>query len=312
MKQLKTICVCFVMLLWAALSSTVQGQDPSGTVLLNSGYEMPLFGIDCSAFPAARAEELVYTALREGFRSLQLHAGTAVEEAVGRGIRRAIEDGLISREDLFLSAVFSAVERENVSLLIQNTLTRLGVNYLDLMTERQSAYDKDASGWQAMEQASEAGLIRSLGMAGFSDVRNVDLFLDTAVTFQPAVLQLRVYPYEQRTDMKEHLAESGIVLTAEDPLGGNGEEQILFADSAVSVAATWHQKTSAQIILRWQLQSGNVVMLSPENEAEIAEYADILNFSLNADEMAQIDALDRQQTLIDFESEEVAPVEEWF
>ena len=239
-------------------------------------------------------------------------AGMVNEEGAWKGIQKALEEKLVIREDLFIAAEMTGAETENPEKAIQNLLTRLGLNYIDLMLLRQSQYDRDAALWAAMEKANETGMIRSLGLSGFSETMNLDLFLNNAASVMPAVLQLSVYPYEKRQDMRDHLTAYGMIMMSNDPLGGNGEEQVLFADPAVSVAATWHQKTSAQVILRWQLQSGNVIMLTPEHAAQIPEYADIFDFSLGTDEMQQINALDRQQRLIEFESQPVAPVEEWF
>ena len=243
---------------------------------------------------------------------IRVGAGMVNEEGAWKGIQKALEEKLVAREDLFIAAELTGAETENPEKAIQNLLTRLSLNYIDLMLLRQSQYDRDAALWAAMEKANETGMIRSLGLSGFSETMNLDLFLNNAASAMPAVLQLSVYPYEQRQDMRDHLTAYGMIMMSGDPLGGNGEEQVLFADPAVSVAATWHQKTSAQVILRWQLQSGNVIMLTPGHAARIPEYADIFDFSLDTDEMQQINALDRQQRLIEFESEPVAPVKEWF
>lgn len=324
-KQMKNIRIIFLMLAVLFCRVSVQAQenqisgssaglfDPeAGTVILNSGYKMPVIGIHCASSSVAQTEELVYTALQEGFRMIRVGAGMVNEEGAWKGIQKALEEKLVIREDLFIAAEMTGAETENPEKAIQNLLTRLGLNYIDLMLLRQSQYDRDAALWAAMEKANETGMIRSLGLSGFSETMNLDLFLNNAASVMPAVLQLSVYPYEKRQDMRDHLTAYGMIMMSNDPLGGNGEEQVLFADPAVSVAATWHQKTSAQVILRWQLQSGNVIMLTPEHAAQIPEYADIFDFSLGTDEMQQINALDRQQRLIEFESQPVAPVEEWF
>ena len=287
--------------------------DPeAGTVILNSGYKMPVIGIHCTSPSVARTEDLVYTALKEGFRMIHVGAGMVNEEGAWKGIQKALEEKLIAREDLFVAAELNAAEIENPDNAIRNLLTRLELNYIDLILLRQSQYDKDVALWAAMENANRNGTVHSLGLTGFSETVNLNLFLDNAAHTMPAVVQLSVYPYEQRQDMREQLSAFGAVMITDDPLGGNGEEQVLFADPAVSVAATWHQRTSTQVILRWQLQSGNVIMLTPGHASQISEYADIFNFSLEADEMQQINALDRQQRLTAFESVPVAPVEEWF
>ncbi|MBQ6504893.1 MAG: aldo/keto reductase [Flexilinea sp.] len=322
---MKNIRIIFLMLAVLFCRANVQAQenfslgssaglyDPeAGTVILNSGYKMPVIGIHCISSSVAETEELVYTALQEGFRMIRVGTGMVNEEGAWKGIKKALEEKLITREEIFITAELNAAEIENPDNAIRNLLTRLELNYIDLILLRQSQYDRDAALWAAMEKANKAGTIHSLGLAGFSETMNLDLFLNNGAQTMPAAVQLSVYPYEQRQDMREQLSAYGAVMITDDPLGGNGEEQVLFADPAVSVAATWHQKTSAQVILRWQLQSGNVIMLTPEHISEISEYADIFDFSLEADEMQQINALDRQQRLTEFESVPVAPVEEWF
>lgn len=293
--------------------STAGLYDPeAGTVILNSGYKMPVIGIHCASSSVAQTEDLVYAALKQGFRMIRVGTGMVNEEGAWKGIQKALEEKLISREELFVTAELNAAEIENPDNAIRNLLTRLGLNYVDLILLRQSQYDRDAGLWAAMEKANQTGMIHSLGLSGFSETVNLDLFLNNAAHTMPAAVQFSVYPYEQRQDMREQLSTYGAVMITDDPLGGNGEEQILFADPAVSVAATWHQKTSAQVILRWQLQSGNVMILTPGHASQISEYADIFNFSLDSDEMQQINVLDRQQRLTEFESVPVAPVEEWF
>ena len=321
---MKKIGIIFLMLAVLCCHAGVQAQnqvsgasaglfDPeSSTVILNSGWKMPVNGIHCSSDSVSQTEALTYAALQKGFRMIRVGSGLVNEEGVRKGIQRALEEKLISREDLFIIAEMTGTDIENPDRAIQNLLTLMGLNYIDLMLLRQSYYEKDEALWKAMERAYTAGMIHSLGMSGFSEEMNFDLFLNNIASMPPAVLQIPVYPYEQRRDMREHLTAYGTVMVSNDPLGGIGEKHILFADPAVSIAATWHQKTSPQVVLRWQLQSGNVVILTPEDEAQISEFAEIFDFSLSTDEMEQITALDRQQRLLEFESEPVAPVEEWF
>ena len=265
------------------------------TIQLNSGREMPLCGIDLSSLTPVQAEIISYQAIYEGFRLLDLAGVPGNEEAVGRGIAKAIEEGIVTREDLFISAGIWLEEAEDMTeagdAAIQDTLTRLGLDYLDLMILSQSRYDLDLAAYQAMERAAESGTVHSLGLAGFYDSRNFDLIVDQ-ISVIPAVLQLEMHPYRQNNELKEHVMSYGTVVEAKDPLGG-GDKQVLFADPAVSVSATWHQKTSEQIILRWQFQNGNIAIPSAVDDFQLEEYAGIGDFELDDKEMAEIDALDR-------------------
>lgn len=298
---MKKICLILIFLLivfGSAMAEDEVNRFISSSTLLNNGYEMPQFGISCAGLSSDQAENLVYAGLLKGFRLIAVGGSTAGEEGAGRGIQRAIEEGLVKREEIFISVLFSAEADEGCETAIQNTLERLNLDYVDLMVLRQNDFPKDVEAWQAMEQGIESGLIRSLGLAGFVDVRNYDLFVNNAVTVQPAVLQIPIHPYEQRQDMQEHLAESGTVLVSDSPLGGDGEEQVLFADPLISLDATWYRKTSPQIILRWQLQNGNVILPEVSDEAQIDEYFEVLDFELTDEEMEQINLLDRSLNLL--------------
>ena len=288
------LCISFTAVF--AETGTVEQMIPN--ISLNNGYDMPQFGISCSGLPADRAEELIYAALQKGFRLIAAGGSAADEEGAGRGIQRAIEEGLVKREEIFISITLPSTPEEDCEAAIQKSLERLKLEYVDLMVLRQNDFPKDVKAWQAMEKGIERGLIRSLGLAGFVDVRNYDLFVNNAVTVQPAVLQIPIHPYEQRQDMREHLAECGTVLVSDSPLGEDGEEQVLFADSQISLDATWYRKTSPQIILRWQLQRGNVILPEVSDEAQIDEYFEVLDFELTDEEVEQINVLDRSLNLM--------------
>ena len=265
------------------------------TIQLNSGWEMPIYGIDLSSLSPVQAEIISYQAICEGFRLLDLAGAPGNEEAVGRGIAKAIEEGIVTREDLFISAGIWLEEAEDLTAAgdaaIQDTLTRMSLDYLDLMVLTQSRFNLNLAAYQAMERAAESGTIHSIGLAGFYDSWNFDLIVDQNSVI-PAVMQLEMHPYRQNSELKEHVMSYGIVFEAKEPLGG-GDKQVLFADPAVSVSATWHQKTSEQIILRWQMQNGNIAIPSAVDEFQLEEYAGIGEFELDETEMAEIDVLDR-------------------
>lgn len=270
------------------------GSSSAGTVMLNSGYEMPVFGVSCAMLPAERAESLAYEAVRAGFRLIMAGGTAGNEEGTGKGIRKAIDEKLVSREDLFLVLIY-AEESETVEPgeVIKASLERMGLEYLDMMILRQNIFGRDVACWEAMEQAADDGMIRSLGLSGFSDMRNFDLFTDNAASVTPAVLMTAMHPYARQTDVREHLDAAGTLLVSEAPLGETGEEQVIFADQAVSVPASRLEKTSSQVILRWHLQSGNIFLPAVSDAEQIEEYADILDFVLSDEEMDQINALDR-------------------
>ena len=295
--------ICLFFLLTFLICGIAQGQETAPektpvieTAHLNSGREMPLLGVNVSAVTAIQAENTVYAALAEGFRLIDVSGSSGNEEAVGRAVRRAIDEKLVTREEIFLCAGILQDETdaeaepddEKSDALVAGSLELLGVDYLDLMILRQNRYDQDLSAWKAMERAAENGKIRSLGLSGFTDIRNYDLFLNNAVTRQPDVLQIPVHPYQQRTDMRKHLAGSGVVLMTEYPLGGEKEEQVLFADPVISTNATWYSKTSEQVILRWQYQTGTIAVPTVLDEFQIDEYYHIFDFELSEKEISEM------------------------
>ena len=288
------LCISFT----AVFAETGTDEQMISYIPLNSGYEIPQFGISFAGLSADRTEELIYAALLKGFRMISMDGSASGEEGAGCGIQKAIEEGLVKRDEIFISIPFSMGSEENCEAAIQKSLERLNLEYVDLMVLWQNDFPKDVEAWQSMEQGVETGLIRSIGLAGFVDVRNFDLFVNNAVTVQPSVLQIPIHPYEQRQDMREHLADSETVLVSDSPLGGDGEEQVLFADPLISMDATWHRKTSPQIILRWQLQCGNVILPEITDEAQIDEYFEVLDFELTEEEMEQINALDKSLNLM--------------
>lgn len=294
------LLILFILILFSAAHADDSGTESKDAVILNSGYEMPLRGIDFSSLTPVQAESAVYLALKQGFRLIDIAGSQGNEEAVGRAIHKAIEEKIVSREDIFVTtAIWLEVPvTEEVGMeeagdaAVQWSLEKLGLDYIDLMILNQSRFDLDLAAYQAMERAADEGLVHSIGLSGFSESRNFDLILGQ-ITTTPAVLQIETHPYQQNIEIKEHLAQYGTVLEAKYPLGDKDDRAVLFADPAVSVLATWHQKTSDQIVLRWQLQSGNIAIPSAADEARLEEYSNITDFELDSRGMEEINALDR-------------------
>jgi len=303
-----------VFLLLVIAWHTVQGQDEdiieieveelpifTETILLNTGWEMPLLGIDFSSFTPVQTENGVYLALKEGFRLIDIAGARGNEEAAGRAVRRAIEEGLVTREEIFITAGIWMEESESPDeagdAAIQQSLTLLGLEYIDLMILNQNRYDLDLAAWQAMEWALAEGTVRSIGLSGFDEIRNFDLIV-SQITVPPAVLRVETHPYRQNLELRQHLQQYGTVIEAKDPLGGAVDKAVLFADPAVSVAASRYRKTSDQIILRWHLQNGIIAIPAASDEIRLDEYYQVLDFELDNEDMNRLDQLDRTMTYI--------------
>ncbi len=264
------------------------------TVMLNSGYEMPILGIGTYRLSQEQAENSVYWALRDGYRLIDTARIYGNEEGVGKGIRRAIEDGFVTREEIFVTTKMWTSDYDDGEAAIDASLRRLGLDYIDLMILHHSQPENDVQAYQAMEAAVNDGKLRSIGLSNYYEPEDFDRLVN-ATKIVPALLQNETHPYHQSGVMKEHLAQYGTVMESWFPLGGRGNTQRLFEDETISVIAEAHGKTSAQIILRWHLQAGNIAIPGSSNEAHIQENYEIFDFELTESEMEQMTALERDE-----------------
>lgn len=276
-------------------AAEVQAFDlESGTIMLNSGYEMPILGIGTFRLSQSEAENSVYWALRDGYRLIDTARIYGNEEGVGRGIRRAIDEGLVTREEVFVTTKMWTDDFDNGAEAIEASLERLGLDYIDLMILHHSQPSNDVDAYQAMEKAVSAGKLRSIGLSNYYTPEDFDRLVGAAA-ITPALLQNETHPYHQSVEMKEHLKQYGTVMESWFPLGGRGNTQTLFEDETISGIARDHSKTSAQVILRWHLQAGNIAIPGSSNEDHIQENFDIFDFELTDEEMEQMTGLDRNE-----------------
>ena len=260
------------------------------TVKLNSGYEMPIIGIGTFMLSTSQAEESVYNALKVGMRLIDTADIYGNEVGVGRGIRRAMKDFGIKREEIFVTSKLWTSSFNNADKEVDERLERLGLDYVDLLLlHHTAAYDEEA--YQAMERGVKAGKIHSIGLSNFYE-KDVDRMMKIA-TIKPAVLQNETHPYHQSRSVKNHIAKLGTILEAWFPLGGRGTGiQTLSRHSTITNIAKAHGKSAYQVLLRWHLQSGNIVIPGSKNAAHIAEDYNIFDFELTADEMKAINELE--------------------
>lgn len=260
----------------------------NGTVLLNNGIEMPILGIGTFALTPEQASDSVYWALSDGYHLIDTANAYNNEEGVAEGIKRAIDEGKVKREDIFLTAKIwpDAYNMEGIDA----TLERLGVDYVDLMLLHQPFGDITA-GYQALEQALADGKVRAIGLSNFENIDNFELVMENA-SVPPAVLQVETHPYFQQLDTMEYIDQYGTVIEAWYPLGGRGNTQILLNDETIVDIAAAHGKTAAQIILRWHLQAGHIAIPGSNNPDHILENISIFDFELTDEEMDRISGLD--------------------
>ena len=266
----------------------------NGTVLLNNGRTMPILGIGTYLLSQSEAENSVYWALRDGYRLIDTAHIYGNEEGVGRGIKRAISEGLVTREEIFVTTKMWTADFDDGEGAIEESLRRLDLDYIDLMILHHSQPRNDVTAYQAMEKAVEEGKLRSIGLSNYYTAEDFDRLIN-ATTITPALLQHETHPYYQSKEMKAHLKQYGTVLESWFPLGGRGNTQTLFNDPVIAAIAAAHGKTPAQVILRWHLQAGNIAIPGSRNEAHIQENYEIFDFSLSDEEMQELTALDKQE-----------------
>lgn len=266
----------------------------AGTVMLNNGIEMPVLGIGTFSLSNSQASDSVYWALRDGYRLIDTARIYGDEEGVGEGIRRAIDEGFVTREEIFVTTKMWTSDYSNGDAAINASLEKLGLDYIDLMILHHSQPENDVEAYQAMERAVEDGRLRCVGLSNYYDPEDFDRMVN-ATTIPPAVLQNETHPYYQSMEMKEHIAQYGTVLESWFPLGGRGNTQTLFDDPVIAGIAAAHGKSSAQVILRWHLQDGHIAIPGSSNERHIQENFEIFDFELTEEEMQQMAALEKNE-----------------
>ena len=254
-------------------------------VTLNNGVKMPMAGIGTFLLTPDEAESSVLSALGCGYRLIDTANAYVNEKAVGRAMKKS---GL-PREEIFLETKLWPSFYEQADA-VEKTLERLDTDYIDLLLIHQPAGNYIA-GYQLMEKAYEAGKVKAIGLSNFT-ASQIQEILDVCKV-RPAVLQTEVHPYSQEKELKEFLKREQIVIQAWYPLG-HGDKTLL-ADKVFEQLGKKYGKSSAQIILRWHIQSGNIVIPGSKNPAHIRDNFALFDFSLTEEEMEAIAALDKRR-----------------
>lgn len=263
----------------------------SRTVMLNSGYEMPINGLGTYSLHGDECINSVKSALSNGVRLIDTASAYGNEEEIGQAIREAIDEGIVKREDIFIiTKIYPGSEMANPEASIQACLDRLNIGYVDMMLLHHPD-SNDVKAYKAMEQFVKDGKIRSIGLSNWY-VEELTEFLPQVDTV-PALIQNEIHPYYQENDVIPFIQEKGIVVQGWYPLGGRGHTGELLGDSVISEIANAHGVSSAQVILRWNLQKGVVVIPGSSNPDHIKENTELYHFTLTEDEMDRINSLDR-------------------
>lgn len=250
---------------------------------LNNGIKMPMAGIGVFMMSPAEAEAAVETALKSGVRLIDTANGYMNESGTGRGIKKSG----VEREDIFLVTKLwpTVYEKETA---VDESLKRLGTNYIDLLFLHQPT-DNWREGYKQIEKAYKEGKVKAIGLSNFLDELLKEA-IDT-MEIKPQVVQVEAHPYFPQTELKKVLAQTGMGLMAWYPLGHG--DKALIGEPVFGELAAKYGKSNAQIILRWHVQSGNIVIPGSKNPDHIRDNFDIFDFELSSEDMEKIAEVDK-------------------
>jgi diketogulonate reductase-like aldo/keto reductase len=253
------------------------------TLTLTGGVVMPMAGIGTFLLSPDEAEASCVSALAGGCRLIDTANAYVNERAVGRAMKRS---GL-KREEIFLETKLWPSFYEQADA-VEKTLKRLDTAYIDLLLIHQPAGNY-AAGYRLMEKAYKEGKVRAIGLSNFNMEQIKEILSICEV--KPAILQTEVHPYFQEKELKKFLTSQGMAIQAWYPLGHG--DKALIEEPVFSRLAQKYGKSNAQIILRWHIQSGNIVIPGSKNPAHIKDNFALFDFALTEEEMAEIAALDK-------------------
>lgn len=258
------------------------------SVMLNSGYEMPIYGIGTYSLTDEVCKASVTEALHRGIRLIDTAYMYHNEESVGEAIRNSG----IPREEIFVITKLYPNQFSNPEAAIEEALQKLDIEYIDMMLLHHPGKD-DVKAYLSIEKAVADGKIRSIGLSNWY-IKELQEFLPQ-VNITPSLVQNEIHPYYQENDVIAYIQSLGIVVQGWYSLGGRGYTSELLNNKVISEIAEAHGKSSAQVILRWNLQKGVVVIPGSSNPAHIQENTELFDFELTEEEMQKINALDRNE-----------------
>lgn len=277
--------------LLSALSLSAQAYEfdlESKTVTLNSGFKMPIVGLGTYALSDEECHAVVSTLLDNGGRLIDTATVYGTETAVGEAVRAS----KVPRSEVFVTTKLYPNEFASAREALEDSLKRLDLEYIDLVLLHHPRRG-DVEAYKVLEQAVREGKVRSIGLSNWY-IEELEDFLPQ-VSITPAVVQNEIHPYYQEKEVVAYIQDKDIVVNGYSPFGGRGHTQDLFSDPVIKGIAAAHQVTPAQVVLRWNIQRGVIVIPGTENPDYVRENLDIFDFALTKEEMDAIAALDRNE-----------------
>jgi diketogulonate reductase-like aldo/keto reductase len=260
-------------------------------VILNNGVEMPILGFGVMMLMGEDCETTVLNAIEAGYRLFDTAELYGNEQAVGNAIKKSG----IAREEFFISTKFGSKEAgyEKTKIAFQKSLELLQLDYIDLYLIHQPFGDIFGS-WKAMQELYNAGKIRAIGVCNFLPDRLMDLITNSG--FTPAVNQIETHPFHQQNETQKFLQDNNVQIEAWGPFA-EGMNNV-FTNERLSEIASKHNKTVAQVILRWLTQRGVVAIPKTSSKERMLENISIFDFRLTDEDVKNIESLDTKKSLV--------------
>lgn len=262
-------------------------------VLLNSGYTMPINGIGTYSLLGDTCYDSVKEALKDGVRLIDTAYMYHNEAGVGRAVRDAMAEYGIPREEIFvITKLYPGEQFDHPEQAIEDALDKLDIDYIDMLLLHHPGAN-DVKAYLTMEKYLATGKLHSIGLSNWY-IDELNHFL-TQVNVKPALIQNEIHPYYQDSEVVDFIHSLNIVVQAWYPLGGRGHTSELLGNEVILSIAEAHGVSAAQVILRWDLQNGVVVIPGSSNPAHILENTQLYHFELSGEEMDAIRALNRDE-----------------
>lgn len=262
-------------------------------IILNSGYKMPRLGLGTWTLDDQQAQICVVKAVEAGYRLIDTARYYGNETGVGRGVRDALSAGLITRTDVFVTSKVMPGNYGQPDSAIENSLKALDIGYIDLMLIHQPG-SGDENVYKALERGVKAGKIRSIGISNYYTPADFER-INKIAEITPAVVQNENHPLYQNAKLQAYVQKYGTVIESWYPLGGRGNTAKILGNPAIIELAKRYKKTPAQIVIRWHLQAGYVVIPGSKNPAHITENFNVFDFELSPDDLNKIAALNQNR-----------------
>ncbi|EOH76770.1 MULTISPECIES: aldo/keto reductase [Enterococcus] len=277
------------------------------TIKLNNGVEMPQLGFGVYQIPLAETAEAVYQAIQAGYRLIDTASVYGNEKETGEGIKRAIDEGLVTREELFVTSklfILQAPEAKAAET-IEQSLTVMGLDYLDLYLIHQP-YGDTYGAWRAMVAAQKAGKLRAIGVSNFKSAKMIEFVGLNEV--KPQINQIEVNPWNQRIEDQEWHEKYGVQIEAWAPFAEGHHE--LFTNPVLAEIGAQYGKSVGQVVLRWLMQRGIVALAKSVRPERMAENIDVFDFELTKEDIEKIASLDMKESA--FFDHDAPQQVEWF